>query len=269
MQIAISTAALAAATPLAAQRAAELGFTSLEVALLPHEFDYGPRRRPDVRFYRDLKASLTGLGLSVWSVTAPPLNQAQMFSARARKEMLLNAAGAAGILGASVFVVEPPHIFQDEERLEEYWRTRHAPPVLAGFDESWAQVVNRRMTYAMLNMEYWLGAPLTNQSDRIAQLTFDLGIGWAMDVRAAIRRNNLAAWLAAAGERLAVAYVYDVAAPDATPQAPQATDWADWLPALAATRLKALVLRGQPQTDDATWRASLAHIRHCLTPIAQ
>lgn len=268
MQIAISTAALGLATPLAVQRAAELGFTTLEVNLLPHEFDYGLRRRPDVRFYRDLKALLTQLGLSVWSVAMPPLNQAQMFSVRARKEILLNAAGAAGILGASVFVVEPPHIFQDEERLEDYWRTRNAPPVLAGFDESWAQVVNRRMSYALLNSEYWLGAPLTNQSDRIAHLTFDLGIGWAMDLRAALHRNNLETWLAAVGERLAIAYVYDVTDQDTAPQAPLSDDWAVWLPTLAATRLKALALRGQPHTDDATWRASLAHIRRCLTLVA-
>ena len=264
MQIAISTAALQAATPRAVQRAADLGFTSIEINLQPDEFDYSARRRPNARFYRELKTQLTSLGLSVWSVTLPPLNQAQMFSPRARKDILLNAAGAAGILGAAVFVAEPAHIFHDEDALERYLRENHAPPVVPGFDESWAQVVNRRMTYALPNMEVWLGAPLTNQADRMAKITFDLGIGWAMDVRAALQRNNLATWLPAAGERLAVAYLYDAPEANAAPQPPLAAEWGEWLPALARTRLKAVVLRGQPTHDDDTFRASRAFVARCL-----
>ncbi len=258
MYLAINTASLSDRTPLALQRAAALGLTWVEVNLLAEELDYGYRRRPNVRFYRELKTQLDTLGLRVWSVTAPALTQPQMFSERARQDVLLNAVGAAGILAATVFVLEPAHIFHSERALEAYWRDRTAPPIIPGFDELWAQAANRRLTLALTNQDYWMGTLLTNQVERMQQALFDLAIGWGMQVRAATQRNTLERWLAEVGESLAVAYVEDWSEEDGRPCLPQEAIWQTWLPMLAQTRLKALVLRGRPHEPDDRFRASLA-----------
>lgn len=260
MYLAISTASLSHQTPSALQRAVTLGFEWVEVNLLADELDYGYRRRPNVRFYRELKQQLDTLGLRVWSVTAPALTQAHMFSERARRDVLLHAVGAAGVLGASVFVMEPAHLFQSETLLDAYWRNKTAPPITSGFDELWAQAANRRLTLALTNQDYWMGTLLTNQVERMQQALFDLAIGWGMQVRAAVQRNTLENWLAAVGEQLAVAYVEDWNPDTNRPCLPQDPIWQTWLPLLAATRLKALVLRGQPQEPDANFRASLAWV---------
>jgi sugar phosphate isomerase/epimerase len=250
MQLAISTQALASSTPEALRRAAALGFSQVEVNLRAEEFGYGYRRKPAARFYRDLRQEIDTLGLSVWSVTSTPLTQEQMFSARARKEVLLGSVAAAGILGARVFVVQPADILESESAANHYLERADAPSVVTGFDEGWAQVVNHRMTLALLNRDYWVGMVLTNQVERLRRITEDLAIGCALDVRAAVQRNALAAWLEALGERMAVAYAYDLDE-GGERMAPAAGEWEDWLAALGTTRLKCLVMGAHPsQSDD-------------------
>lgn len=250
MQIAISTELLADSTPAALERAAALGFDCVEVALRPAEFDYGYRRKPNARFYRELRQQLDRLSLSVWSARSLPLSQAQMFSARARKDILIQSAAAAGVLGSKVFVVEPADLFLGEEALQAYLQQPKAPPMIDGYDESWTQAVNRRVTMALLNSDYWLGVPLTNQTEQLAKIANDLAIGVALDVRRALSRNTLEAWLAAVGERLAVAYAYDLDAAG-RPIAPHSDEWAGWLAALQTTRLKCLVIHPGPAQPDA------------------
>ena len=65
MQIAISTGSLSQETPKALEKAAALGFRHVEVNLQTAEFDYGYRRKPDVRFYRQLRKQIDELGLVV------------------------------------------------------------------------------------------------------------------------------------------------------------------------------------------------------------
>jgi sugar phosphate isomerase/epimerase len=249
IQLAISTNTLGRSTPDALQRAADLGFTHLEINLHPHEFDYGYRRKPNARFYRELRQQLDRLGLSVWSVTPPPLTQEQMFFERARKDILMNAAATAGILGGKVYVLRPADIFTSEMAFAAYWDKKDAPPMIEGYDEAWVQAANRRLATALLNMDHWVGVPLTNQADRIAKVTADLAIGWAMDVRRALNRNTLDAWLSAAGDRLAVAYLYDLTE-DGRQTLPTSDDWQQYLPPLLQTRLKCLVLQAAQPTDD-------------------
>ncbi len=248
-QIAISTGSLSRRTPEALERAADLGFSHVEVNLQPDEFGYDYRRKPNARFYRELRKQLDGLGLSVWSVTPPPLSQAQMFSTKARRDILLNGAAAAGILGSKVYAVQPADLFQDEDAFQAYAQRWHAPPMVDGFDETWAQVVNRQMTLALVNVDYWLGAVLTNQADRLAKITNDLAIGSALDVRRALHRNTLPAWLECIGDRLAVAYLYDVQ-DDGRLLAPAEAAWQEWLPPLRETRLKCLVLHAGPTQSE-------------------
>jgi hypothetical protein len=263
MLIAISTGALSERTPEALQRAADLGFTQLEVNLQGQEFGYDYRRKANVRFYRDLRQQLDRLGLAVWSVTLPPLTQEQMFFERARRDILIGAAGAAGILGAKVYVLRPADLFTSEMAFAAYWEKKDAPPVIEGYDEAWAQAANRRLVMALANYDHWIGAPLTNQADRIARVTNDLAIGWAMDVRRALGRNTLAAWLEAASERLAVAHLYDVNEAGRR-LLPHGEEWQEWLPALQRTRLKCVVISAEAGPGDEEIRNSRAYLQGLL-----
>lgn len=269
MQIAVSTLSLGNMTPEAVQRAAELGFTTVEINLLSAEFAYGYRRKPAVQFYRDLRAQLDALGLGVWSVTLPALTQEQMFAPRARRDVLLNAAGAAGLLGARVLVIEPAHLFSSEDAYEAYIADGLAPPIVDGFDELWAQVVNRRMTLALRNTNYWVGSLLTNQASRMRKVAFDLGVGWAVDVPRAAQRGSLDSWLEEAGERAAVAYAYDWAEDETTQLTPEAPSWQRWLSLLQRTRLKCLVLHGHPNQDGEEFIASHRYVAGLLGAAAQ
>jgi hypothetical protein len=223
----------------------------VEINLQTAEFDYGYRRKPNARLYRQLKKQIDTLGLSVWSVTSPPLAQEQMFSSRARKDILINGVGAAGLLGGQVYVAEPADLFQSEEALQAYFQNEDAPPVIEGYDEAWAQVVNRRMALAVRNLDYWMGSPLTNQAERLKKLTDDLAVGCALDIRLAQHRNSLDAWVDCLGDRLALAYVHDLA-DDGRFQLPSGEEWADWLAPFQQTRLKCLVMSaGEGQSDEA------------------
>lgn len=250
MHIAINTSSLADNTPEALERAADLGFSRVEIDLLSNEFNYGYRRKPDVKFYRQLSEQLQRMKLSAWSVTAPPLSQEEMFSKRARREILKGGAGAAGLLGAKVFVVRPADIFLDQLSYDQYIQDHSAPPVVEGFDEAWVQVVNRQMTMALLNRDYWIGSVLTNHPERLTAITSDLAIGCAFDIRRAVYRDELPEWLGQLGDRLAVAYAYDLDE-DGSVSTPSDVSWQGWLRALMPTRLKCLVLiAGRDQQDD-------------------
>ena len=242
MLIAVSTATLSEDTPTALERAAELGFRCVEINLQPHEFGYDYRRKTNARFYRRLKKLIDDLGLTVWSTTTPPLNQLQMFSQRARREILLSSAIAAGLMGSRVFVTRYSDIFGDEDRAAEYFDQDLAPPVITGYDEAWVQAVNRRTVLAVRNTDDWVGIPLVNQPGRMDKLTSDLAIGWAMDLPLALKRAPLDRWLAQVGDRLAVAYAYDLV--DGEHRPPLDDAWDEWLATLGQTRLKCAVITG-------------------------
>lgn len=269
MQIAISTRSLGGTTPQALQRAAELGFQTVELNLVSDEFAYGYRRKPAVQFYRELRQQIDALQLSIWSVTLPPLTQEQMFGKRARRDVLLNAAGAAGVLGARVLVIDPAHLFSSEDAYEAYIADGLAPPIADGYDELWAQVVNRRMTVALRNVNYWVGSVLTNNPARMRKVTFDLGIGWAADVPRAVQRGGLDGWLEEVGERAAVAYAYDWAEDETTQLTPEDESWQGWLPLLQRTRLKCIVLHGHPNQDAEEFVASRDYIADLLLRIPE
>lgn len=249
MQLAIKTSSLADNTVEALERAADLGFGTVEISLLGHEFDYGYRRQPNVSFYRQLQTNLEKTGLKVWSVSAPRLKQEQMFSSRTRKEILKSAAGAAGFLNAKVFVVQPADIFRSQDDFDQYVRDHKAPAVIDGFDEAWVQVANRRMTMALVNRDYWIGTALTNQAQRLAKITNDLAVGCALDIRQAASRNDLSEWLEHIGERLAVGYAYDLSE-EGPPVAPVDDEWQGWIPFFMESRLKIMVVIANSSQSD-------------------
>jgi sugar phosphate isomerase/epimerase len=249
-------------TPKALEMAAELGFRQVEVNLQTAEFDYGYRRKPNARFYRQLKKQIDELGLSVWSVSSPPQTQEQMFSSRARKDILMNSVGAAGLLGAQVYVTSPTDLFANEDDLLFYLEKGHAPPTIKGFDETWAQIINRRMAPVIRNYDYWMVAPLINQAERLKKVTDDLAIGCALDIRVAQRRNPIAVWLESISDRLAVGYVYDLD-DNGRVTAPISEEWGQWLEPFKQTRLKTLVMcvgEGQSAADISASREMLQEL---------
>lgn len=259
MYLAISTASLDTNTPKALAMAADLGFGHVEICLQLSEFGYDYRRRVNIPFYRRLKEQLDDLGLSVWSVRPPSLSQEQMFSPRARKEILLAGAEIGVRLNGQVYVVQPADIFKSEYDIQAYFQDQGAPPVIEGYDETWAFVVNRRMTMALVNRDYWIGTLLTNQAARMKKTVEDLAIGCALDLRLAQHRNSLDAWLENLSDRLSLAYVYDIGESD-SPIAPTGQEWREWLPLLLKTRLHCLVmLANADQTTE-----GIAHSRSML-----
>lgn len=263
MHFAINSDSLSPDTPAALRQARALGFNTVEINLQNAEFGYDFRRKPGGRFYRQLKTQLDDLGLSVWSTTAVPLTQPQMFFERARRDILIGGATVAGILGSRVFVAQPADLFTSEIAFNNYLNDSAAPPTIEGYDEAWTQCVNRRVNMALLNIDYWLGIPLTNQVDRMARITADLAIGWAMDTPLALRRNTLPNWLAALEQRLALAYIYDLD-DDGKVAAPRDKAWQEWLPQLAQSSLKCLVIRAGAGQSPAEIAASLDYMRGIL-----
>jgi hypothetical protein len=72
-----------------------------------------------------------------------------------------------------------------------------------------------------------------------------------LDIRLAQNRNSLDAWVDCLGDRLALAYVHDVA-DDGRFQLPSGEEWANWLAPFQQTRLKCLVMSaGEGQSDEA------------------
>lgn len=268
MHIAIRTDSLSHNTSEALERAAALGFRTVEINLQNHEFGYGYKRKPNVRFYRELKRQLDSLGLSVWSFTSVPLTQEQMFFERARKDILMGAAGAGGIVDAKVFVIKPADVYTTEIAYESYINepTSVAPPMTEGYDEAWVQTVNRRMTMAMLNYDHWIGIPTSNNADRMKKITTDLGIGWAMDVRRATHRGSMDDWLKQVSERLAVAYAYDLAADGETTCAPIAPEWSAWAESLKQTRLKCIVMHTNRAQSDEEITQSRDYLKSLFEP---
>ncbi len=262
MHLAISTHSLSDNTTDALARAAALGFRHVEINLLPAEFGYGYRRQTNARFYRELRQRLEDLSLQVWSTTTPALTAEQLFSQQARRDIFLSSAIAAGVLGSRVIIVRLSDILRSENEAMAYFQDNLAPPVIDGFDEAWVQAVNRRVSMAIRNEEYWYGLPLINQVERVARVTSDLAIGWAFDLRQSSRRAPPTAWLAPLSERLALAYAYDLEA--GRPCAPRAAEWSTWLPPLGQSRLKCLVLVANPDQTDAEIVASRDYLSRLL-----
>lgn len=205
MQIAIGTNSLNINTPAALERAAALGFAWVEINLQSAEFFDAASGKPNLRFYRELRIQLDTLGLSVWSVTTPPLTSIQQASSQTRKDMLLAVASAAGALAAQVVVTEPGNLFSNMAALTPYFAGTTAPPVIDGYDDVWVQIVNRRMKLALRNTQSLHGAGI-DSTQHMAKVTRDLAIFCALDVRHALDDAPLDVWVGALRNRIAVAH---------------------------------------------------------------
>ena len=116
---------------------------------------------------------------------------------------------------------------------------------------------------AIRNEDFWIGVPLFNRPERMEKVATDLAVGLALDLRQAIKRAPLEQWLAAAAERIATAYIYDMGV-DEQLCAPRDESWREWLTALKGTRLKTVVMLADPNQDDSELKQSKAFLEDCL-----
>jgi sugar phosphate isomerase/epimerase len=241
MRIAINTGSLSHNNTEAIEQAAALGFDAVEVNLQQAELRYDWQRKPDLAFYQRLGDTLRERHMSVVSVHHPMLSGSQVFSQRARADLLQLAIRATALLGASILVVHPADIFTSAEDLETYFLEHNAPPVIAGFDEAWAQLANRGMRLALENVSYWRGTTLTNHAERLGRVTDDLAIHAVLDVWRGADKPNVQTWVEKAGKRIVLLHMHEMA-DGREHHPPLSQKWADWVPLLQTTVAKACVL---------------------------
>lgn len=242
MKIAINTGSLSLNTFEAIERAQALGFDALEVDLHQAELRYDGQRKADLSFYQRLGDAIRDLGMSVVSVHHPVLSGEQVFSQRVRAELLHLAIRATALLGAPILVVHPADIFTSAEDLETYFLEHSAPPVIAGFDEAWAQLANRGLRLAIKNISFGRGLTLTNHATRLVQVADDLAVHAVLDVWRGADKPNIPAWVEKAGRRIVLLHLYETV--DGREHIPPLSEiWADWLPLLQGTAAQACVIR--------------------------
>ena len=250
MQIAITTGSLSENTLEALDKAQELGFTAVEVSLQPSEFGYGFDRKPNLAFYQRLAADVQARGLQVVSVHSPPLAGHQVWSGRIRGDILVTAARVGGYLGARCLVVHPDHIFTSAEDLERYFQERTAAPVVIGFDEAWAQLVNRRMALAVENIQHWRTTPGLNQVDRMVTVTTDLAVHSVLNMTPGRPGPNLKQWVDRLGTRIVLLRWPDLLNGREQPPSLLAES-AGWAPLLQQTSTQAWVIEPDPAASPA------------------
>jgi hypothetical protein len=247
LEIAINTGSLSTNTLEAFDRAAALGFRAVEVNLQQGELKYDYYRKVDFEFYQRLAGEAGARGLRVTSVHSLALNGAQAFSSQARGAILAAAARIAGLLGARALVAHPADLFTGHEALEDYFAggQKVAPPLVAGFDEAWAQLANRRTALAVENVNYWHRTQGTNALERLQRVIVDLGVHCVLDVRRALPASGatdaLARWVAAVGPRTVLVHAHAASA-SAEHQPPLGPEWAEYAPLFRQTAAKACVL---------------------------
>ena len=241
MHIAVNTGSLSLNTFEAIERAAALGFDAVEVNLQQAELRYDWNRKPDLAFYQRLGDAIRDRHLTVVSVHHPTLNGAQAFSQRARAELLQAAIRAAAALGGPVLVVHPADIFTSAEDLETYFLEHNAPPMIAGFDEAWAQLANRRLRLAVENVNYWRGTVMTNHAAHLARVTDDLAVHAVLDVWRGADRPNVQGWVEKLGKRILLLHVHEMV-DGREHQPPLSEKWAEWMPMLRDTAAQACVI---------------------------
>jgi len=259
MQIAVSTGSLSLNTFEAIERAAALGFNAIQVNLQQAELRYDWNRKPDLAFYQRLGEAIRDRNLTVVSAHHPILNGAQAFSQRARAELLQAAIHAAASLGAPMLVVHPADIFTSAEDLEAYFLEHNAPPVIAGFDEAWAQSANRKLRLAVENVNYWRGTIMTNHAEHLAQVTEDLAVYAVLDVWRGADKPNIQRWVEKLGQRILLLHLHE--AVDGREHLPPLSEkWAEWVPLLRGTAAQAGVIEASDPDGLARARQYLASL---------
>ena len=242
MQLAINTGSLSFDTRAAIAEVHSLGFTAVELNLQQAELAYGFQRQPRLSFYQDLARELSLRKLAVTDVHALFLNTAQMFSARARREVLSIEGQVTRMLGAGILVVHPADILDNEEWLDLYAAGRvRRLPLVEGMAAVIRELQSGGVTIALENVQHWHDARSTNDAQVMARLVEALDCHVTFDVRRGANQSSLEQWLELLGDRMSVLHLHDVIG-GVEHHPPAAPDWRQIIPQLKRTSAQVCVL---------------------------
>jgi sugar phosphate isomerase/epimerase len=242
MQLAINTGSLSFDTRTAIAEVHSLGFTAIELNLQQAELAYGFQRQPKLSFYQDLARELALRRLTVTDVHALFLNAAQMFSARARRQVLSIEGQVTRMLGAQILVVHPTDILEDEERLDHYAADPGLElPLVDGILPVIRELQSSSVTIALENVQHWHDTRSTNDAEMMARLVEALDCHVALDVRRGSGYPSLERWLALLGNRITVLHLHDTVE-GVEHHPPAAPDWRQIIPLLKRTSAQVYVL---------------------------
>ena len=260
MQLAINTGSLSFDTRTAIAEVHSLGFTAIELNLQQAELAYGFQRRPNLNFYRDLARELALRKLTVTDVHALFLNAAQMFSARAKREVLSAEAQATQMLGAQILVVHPTDILDNEEWLDLYAADPEMKlPLVEGMAAVIREVQSGGVTIALENVQHWHDARSTNDAQVMARLVEALDCHVTFDVRRGANQPSLERWLELLGNRMSVLHLHD-ALGGVEHHPPAAPEWRQIIPRLKRTSAQVCVLEATANRNPGAIKVSREYI---------
>jgi sugar phosphate isomerase/epimerase len=256
MQLALNAGSLSLDTREAIAPVHSLGFSAVELNLQQAELAYGFARTPNLAFYTDLARELALRKLTVTDVHALVLNGAQMFSARARRDVLALAGQITQTLGAGILVLHPTDILDNEEWLELYSADPRLPlPLVEGMAAVIRELQRGGVQMALENVQYWEGTRGTNDADLMARLVEALDCHVALDVRRGLAHPSLERWVELLGDRIAVLHLHDTLN-GVEHHPPAAPDWKQIVPQLKRTSAQVGVIESSANRNPGLIKAS-------------
>lgn len=242
MQLAINTGSLSFDARKAIAEVHGLGFDAVELNLQQGELSYGFRCQPRLEFYSDLARELRIRKLVVTDVHALFLNAAQMFSARSRRDVLAVEGEVTRVLGASILVVHPTDILDNEESLDDFAADPQAAvPLVHGIGAVIRELQAGGVQIALENVQHWHYARGTNDAEVMARLVEALDCRVTLDVRRGLAHPSLARWIELLGDRISVLHLHDTVG-GVEHHPPASSDWRDIIPQLKRTSAEVCVL---------------------------
>ena len=264
MQIAINTGSLSFDTRTAIAEVHSLGFNAIELNLQQAELSYGFQRQPNLNFYKDLAREMALRKLTVTDVHALFLNAAQMFSARAKREVLSAESQVTQMVGAGTLVVHPTDVLDNEEWLDLFMAN---PTMKLPLAEGLAPVIHELQSggvrIALENVQHWHDARGTNDAEVMARLVEALDCSVAFDARRGSGHPSLERWLELLGDRMAVLHLHD-AVDGVEHHPPSALDWRQMIPQLKRTSAQVCVLEATANRNPGAIKASREYISKLL-----
>jgi len=264
MRLAINTGSLSFDARKAIAEVHGLGFDAVELNLQQGELAYDFRCQPRLPFYSDLARELKIRKLAVTDVHALFLNAAQMFSARARREVMSIEGQVTRMLGAEILVIHPTDILDNEEWLDVYVADPQAKlPLVEGIVPVMRELQSGGVTIALENVQHWHDARGTNDAEVMARLTEALDCHVAFDARRGSSHPSLERWIELLGSRMAVLHLHDTVG-GVEHHPPAAPDWKHIVPQLKRTSAQVCVLEANSNRNPGAIKVSREFISKLL-----
>jgi len=265
MHLAINTGSLSLDTRDAIAQVHALGFSAVELNLQQAEFGYGFARTPNLAFYDELVPELRVRKLLVTDVHALFLNAAQMFSARARRDVLSAEGMVTRMLGAEILVVHPTDILDNEEWLDLYMDDpKMKPPLVEGMSAVIRELQSGGVRLALENVQHWQGTRGINDAEVMARLVEALDCSVAFDVWRGSDRPSLERWIELLGSRMAVLHLHDSMG-GVEHHPPAAPEWRQIVPQLKDTSANVCVIESTANRNPGAIKASREYIARLLS----